>query len=220
MDLRRTIRRRTGGFTLLELLIAVGVLGLVLSAVGLVQLRGNDASASMQARDNTETRARRTLDRVAEELTGVGKTLMFPDPNTNQGAGAITYQRSAGVNNLGVEQWGPTSRLELQMDPNEIDNGLDDDSDGLVDERQLLLTRNFAGGGSQVVVLCTGIPELAPGETANNNLDDDGNGVTDEAGFNVRRVGDLLTVRLCVQAPFAGNQVTTTRLQTSVVLHN
>ena len=76
------------------------------------------------------------------------------------------------------------------------------------------------GHPDNVFVLCTGIPELAPGETANNNLDDDGNGVTDEAGFNVRRVGDLLTVRLCVQAPFAGNQVTTTRLQTSVVLHN
>jgi len=219
MDARRTARRRTGGFTIIELLVAVGVLAIILTTVGMVQLRGNDASVSMHGRDNAESRARRALDRVAEELTGVGKSLLFPDPDTDYGAGAVTYQKPIGVSNAGLVLWSPTSSLDTRLDPNETNNGLDDDGDGLVDERELFLVRNLAGGGSQTVVFCTGIPELSEGEIV-NDLDDNGNGVKDEAGFNVRRLGDLLTVRICVQAPFAGNQVATTRLETSIVLHN
>ena len=47
-------------------------------------------------------------------------------------------------------------------------------------------------------VLCHDVPELAEGEVL-NNADDNGNGVTDEAGFNVHRTGDILTLRLSIE---------------------
>jgi prepilin-type N-terminal cleavage/methylation domain-containing protein len=215
----RRISHRRAGFTLIELLMSIGVMGLILTALAQVEMRSNAQSKSMQAREQAEGRARRVLDRIADELTGVGHSLIFPDPSTNFGTSSMTYQRASGVTNAGVVTWETPSRLELQLEPGELDNGLDDDGDGLVDEQQLVFTRNFGMANAQTVVLCTGIPKLAPGEVP-NGLDDNGNGVVDEAGFNVQRTGDLLTLRLTVQQPYSGNRIATVSLETSIVLHN
>jgi prepilin-type N-terminal cleavage/methylation domain-containing protein len=213
---RRAARR---GFTLLELVVATALLSLVLGAVGLVQMRARDASRNGIARDQVETACRRALDRVAEELQGVGHSMLFPDPSTNLGAGSLTYQHPTSVTAGGVVIWDNPSSLTLQLEPGEFDNGLDDNGDGLIDERELVLTQNIGTPQQRSVVLCKGIAELGQGETA-NGLDDNGNGVVDEAGFNVRKVGDLLTVRLTVQGPAGDGTVFTTSMQTSVVLHN
>jgi hypothetical protein len=191
---------------------------MLLGIVGIIQLRGNDASAEALARSSAEARCRRALDRVAEALTGIGRTLIFPDPNTALGSSTVTFQHPTGVTNAGVVTWDLQSRLQLVLDPRELDNGIDDDGDGLVDERRLIFTRNIGGAGTQTVVLCNNVPELMPGEVV-NGLDDNGNGVSDEAGFNVRRIGDILNVRLCVQQAFGEGQVATSILSTSIVLH-
>ncbi len=211
--------RRHGGFTLLELVIATALLSLVLGAMGLVQMRARDASRVGMAREQLETLCRRTLDRAAEELQGVGHSLLFPDPSTNLGTGTITYQHPTAVSAGGVVTWDTPSRLALELAPGEIDNGIDDNGDGLIDERHLVLTRNVGSPNAVATVICSGIPELAEGELA-NGVDDNGNGIVDEAGFNVRKVGDLLTVRLTVQGPSGNGQVFTCSMQTSVVLHN
>jgi len=215
----RGSRLRRAGIGLLELLISVAALGVIMTAVAMVQVRSNDESASMVARTTAEANACRVLDRVAEELTGVGKTLLFPDPTTTFGASTLVFQRPIGVSNAGVKLWGNPSRLELRMGTGELDNGADDNSDGLIDEREIALTRDFGTGNARTIVLCTNIADLAPGELV-NGVDDNGNGVVDEAGFNVRRVGDLLNVRVCVEQPFAGDQVTRSWVDTSIVLHN
>ena len=219
MQPRRAQRRLSGGFTMVELAVSLAILGLLFGLVGMIQMRGNDASDDALARASTEARARRALDRVAELLTGVGRTFLNPDPNTNFGASSMTFQHPTGVSALGLVTWDTPSRLEILLDPRETDNGIDDDGDGLVDERRLVWTRNVGAGNQQSVTLCSGIPELMPGETV-NVLDDNGNGVVDEAGFNIRRVGDLLTVRLSVQQAFGDGQMATSTMETSIVLHN
>lgn len=215
----RAKRRLAGGFTLVELAVSVTILGLLFGLVGMIQKRGNDASGEALARASTEARVRRALDGLAEHLTGVGRTLLFPDPTTNFGASTTTFQHPTGVSNLGVVTWDTPSRIELLLDPRDADNGLDDDGDGLVDERRLVWTRNVGAGNQQSATLCNGVPELMPGEIV-NALDDNGNGVVDEAGFNIRRVGDLLTVRLSVQQAFGDGQMATSTMETSIVLHN
>jgi prepilin-type N-terminal cleavage/methylation domain-containing protein len=219
MNLRR-VHRETAGFTLIELLLSIGVMGIILTALAQVQMRSSAQAKSMQAREVAEGRARKALDRIAEEMSGVGRSLIFPDPSTPLGTSAMTYQRATGVTAAGVVTWGTPSRLELQLDPRELDNGRDDDSDGLVDEQRLVLTRNFGLANAQSVVLCTDIPKFAPGEVGGNAIDDNGNGVVDEAGFNIQRIGDLLTIRLTAQQPYSGNRVATVSLETSIVLHN
>jgi len=211
--------RRRGGFTLLELVIATVLLSLMLGTMGLVQMRARDASRVGMAREQVETTCRRSLDRVADELQGVVRGLLFPDPSTSLGTSTITYQHPTGVSTAGVVSWDTPSSLSLELDAGEIDNGIDDDGDGLIDERRLVLTRNVGSPNAVTTVICSGIPELGEGEVA-NGLDDNGNGVVDEAGFNVRKVGDLLTVRLTVQGPAEGGQIISSTLSTSIVLHN
>jgi prepilin-type N-terminal cleavage/methylation domain-containing protein len=215
----RTKHPKRAGYTLLELLLSAAVMGLVLTALAQVQMRSSVESKSMQAREIAAGRARRALDRVAEELTGVGRSLIFPDPSSGFGVSALTYQKATGINAAGVVQWSTPSRLELRIDPGELDNGIDDNGNGLIDEQQLILTRDFGLPTAQQIVLCSNIPKLAPGELV-NGVDDNGNGVIDEAGFNVQRIADLLTIRLTVQQPYSGNRVATISMETSVTLHN
>jgi prepilin-type N-terminal cleavage/methylation domain-containing protein len=219
MRVRRVHGRGRAAFTLVEMLISVAVLAFVLGAVGLVQLRSQAASKATMAKTMSEMRARRALDRVVNELSGVAHALVFPDPTTNLGTSTLTYQHPTGVDGTGTVTWDIPARLELQLAPGEIDNGVDDDSDGLVDERRLVLTRNFGTLNAQSVVLCSGIPRYLEGETA-NLADDNGNGLVDEPGFNVFRLGDLLTIRVTVEVPLGGGRVDMTTVQTSIVLRN
>ena len=109
--------------------------------------------------------------------------------------------------------------VALVMDDGEFDYGADDDGNGLVDERKLVLTLNVGTGSQRQITLCRGIPSLYPGEM-NNGIDDNGNGVVDENGFSVQRVGDLLYVRLAVAVPVEGGQVAAWPCESALVLHN
>jgi hypothetical protein len=159
------------------------------------------------------------LDVVMHELNGVGRSQLTPDPSSSSGADSILYQKPMSVTGGGVITWSATARLQLMLDDGEGDNGADDDGDGLVDERKLVLTKNVGGLSEATTTIVHGLAELAPGETA-NAADDNGNGVADERGFNVQRTGDLLTVRLWVQRRLATREVVTVPLESAVVLHN
>jgi prepilin-type N-terminal cleavage/methylation domain-containing protein len=216
---RANLRHSRGGFTLIEMLVSVAVLAFVLGVMALVQMRTQAASREALGKTLSEMKARRALDRVVTELTGVAHSLVFPDPTSNLGTSTLTYQHPTGVDAVGNVTFDVPSRLDLQLVPGEVDNGLDDDGDGLIDDRRLVLTRNFGTPNAKSVVLCTGIPRYLEGEVA-NGLDDNNNGLIDEPGFNVFRVGDLLTIRLTVQVPLGGGRLDTTTVQTSITLHN
>jgi type II secretory pathway pseudopilin PulG len=211
-------RAARAGFTLLELTIAGLLITLLLSSAILAAKGGYGAFRATQDSSDVETRLRRALDRAALELLGVGAAELQPNPVGDFGTDVVLYRRAVGLNGTAVV-WGDQNRLALELEQGELDNGIDDDGDGLVDERRLIFTRNIGGAGTQTVVLCNNVPELMPGEVV-NGLDDNGNGVSDEAGFNVRRIGDILNVRLCVQQAFGEGQVATSILSTSIVLHN
>lgn len=216
---RRLPRSRRAAFTLLEMVIAMGTLAVVLGAVGMFQKRSAMQSRASLARERAETHARRALDRAAEELRGVGRLLLNPDPTSVLGTSTINYQKPAGVTNAGTIVWGTPSRLRLELEPGETNNGTDDDGDELVDERRLVLFREVGTGDERAVVLCTGISELAGGELA-NGLDDDGDGLIDEPGFSVFRVGDLLTLQITALVAVRDGTIATSSMSTSVVLRN
>ncbi|HVS17163.1 MAG TPA: prepilin-type N-terminal cleavage/methylation domain-containing protein [Planctomycetota bacterium] len=210
--------RSRSGFTLYEVVITVGLLAVVVAATGMVSQSTNDLANFSGEKSRTETRARRALDRVVEELAMAGRGMLTPDPAAPGWSDDVDFQCVTGTA-LGAPIWGTLTTLRWERDPNELDDGQDNDGDGLVDEGRLVLVRNVGGANEQTIVLCTGVAEFAEGETGAVG-DENGNGLEDERGFSLQRDGELLTVRLTLQEQVEPGQVITTSVRTSIRLRN
>ena len=200
---------------MVELVIAVALLVLLFTSAVLAARGGMGAFRATQDAGEAEARVRRALDRVAFELLSASAGDLLPNP-TSDWTSSLQYARTVGLNGTTRVLANP-DRLAFEYETGETDNSLDDDGNGLVDDGVLVLTRDVLGA-EQRVVLCHGVRERLEGEGA-NGADDNGNGLIDEAGFNVRRVGNVLFLRLSLEA--AGENSTIVRtLETSVRLRN
>ena len=203
------------GFTVVELVIAAALLVLLFSSAVLAARGGMGAFRATQDAGEVEARVRRALDRVAFELLSASASEFLPNP-TIDWTSSLQYARTVGLDGTTRVLANP-DRLAFEYEIGETDNSLDDDGNGLVDDGVLVLTRDV-GGEEQRVVLCHGVRERLEGEGA-NGVDDNGNGLTDEQGFNVFRVGNVLFLRLSLEA--AGeNSIIVRTLETSVRLRN
>jgi hypothetical protein len=109
--------------------------------------------------------------------------------------------------------------LSWNLEAGENSNGVDDNKNGLVDEGQLLLTRNYLQANQQSVVLAHRVAKLLEGETK-NNVDDNGNGLIDESGFCAFREGNLLRIRLTLQRSLRPGKIIQATVETGVRLRN
>lgn len=206
------------GFTLYEVAITVGLLGLVFAATGMVSRSTSDLANWTGEKSRTESRARRTLDRVVEELAMAGGDTLDPDPAQPDWTEELAFQCATGVAGA-LPLWGPLTELLWEREPAELDDGQDNDGDGLIDEGRVTLVRNSGAANERRVVLCSGVAEFAQGETAALG-DENGNGLEDERGFSLQRDGELLTVFLTLQEQVESGQVLTTSVRTSIRLRN
>lgn len=213
------LSRNRYGFTLMEVVISIAVLSVILGAVGLFQVRGQKASQVVQQQADLQRRADRALQTISHELTGAGIHTLAPDPTSNFGSDTLTFQTPRSVSGTGVVTWNAPSTITLQMGNGEADNGLDDNHNGLTDERQLVITRGVGTANPRTTVICTGVAEQLQGELS-NGIDDNGNGIVDEHGFCVRRVGSLLYLYLTVEKAAERGRVTQWTTSTAIVLHN
>lgn len=211
-------RARRAGFTLLELVLTVALLGIVMSGVAMVGMTGQGLYEQTSLAERVETRAVRAVDRIVRELDMLIATSMLQDPATQFGTEVLDYQFATGVV-AGAVVPGIPMQVVLEREPGEVDDAIDNDGDGLVDEGQVVLVRNPGGAGELRTVLCTGVRELLEGETL-NGVDDNGNGVRDERGFNIHRTGDLMTVRLSLSAADEDGREVTRTVETSFRLRN
>jgi prepilin-type N-terminal cleavage/methylation domain-containing protein len=209
----------SAGFSLVEVAVSVSILSVLLGAVGLFQVRSQSASRVMQRRMDLERRADRTLQTIAHELTGAGVHTLVPDPTSVFGTDTLTFQKPVAVSAAGVVTWSAPTRIALQIEDGETINGFDDNNNGLVDEREILIIRGVGTASENTVVASHRVGRWLEGETT-NGVDDNGNGIIDEHGFCVRRVGDLLYLYLTLEGPTEGGSVTRWSTSTAVVLHN
>ena len=220
----RPVKQQTGaGFTLVEVIIALTLFVILFSSAVLAARGGAGAFRATQGQSDVEVRARRAMDRVAFELMSAGRSTLVATPASSSGTpeslfGAFDFQfrQAIGVNGT-APLWGPTLALTREYAPDEADDGVDNDGNGLVDDGVLVLTRDV-GGEPHRVVLCHGVREMLEGELADAD-DDNGNGVIDESGFNVQRQGDVLFVRLSLEEPVEGGTIVRT-LETALSLRN
>lgn len=157
---RRTAR---AGYTLLEVMLALTLLTLVLVNMYMVFGDSSKAVTRKAAQFDTEVEARRVLDRIALAVIGAElETLQVPNSAPNSSS-AIDYSVNMGFED-GAVVWSPGRRIAHQNghevswreNPGEVDerhatwtraaatllegelqNGIDDNGNGLIDERGL-----------------------------------------------------------------------------------
>ena len=193
----------------------------VFGAVGVVTQRGARLSEEGISAASAEGAARRAVDRVAGEIAGSqGASLPLP-PAAQRGSSQIEFQRAEGYNagNLVLSNERRILRVASAGDP---DDGVDNDSDGLVDEGDLVLVPDTTDPDAPNIVLASGVAESTAGEIAGNGVDDNANGVVDEPGLCFVWDADALVVRILVTLQRVGSQgqVFTRTSETTVGVRN
>lgn len=210
--------RTRAGFTLLEMSISMGMLAVLLYAVGMVTLAGNRAFRAGQSRDAIGLRARRCLDRIADEIGMAGLGSLTPNPVAPFGTSSLDLATPSGLVG-GVVQWGSTTRIQLQYATDDPNDGVDNDGDGSIDDGRVVLVKNVGLGTQRTVVLCHGIAEYLAGEVPNGK-DDNGNTLVDERGLSFVLNGETLTIRITLEGLDPERQRMTRTVETTVKLRN
>lgn len=197
--LRSTRARR--GATVVELLVGASVLALTLGSASLLWSGASGAHRDAGDQTRAELQLRRTLDRLAGELTMASRTSLLPAPDAEFGTSELVFQQLLDIQN-GSPVLGPLASLR-----HDVASG------------ELVFTRNLGEADEQRLVLCRRVSRLAEGEQLNGE-DDNGNGLRDEAGFNVSLNGEILTLRLTVENPGPDGAPIQRTLETSLRLRN
>jgi hypothetical protein len=112
-----------------------------------------------------------------------------------------------------------SAQILSELDEGELDDGADNDGDGLVDEGRVVLIEDQGGAAERRVVLTNGVAELQDGEEA-NNADDNGNGLVDETGLSFSATGETVFVRLTCQRRTDDGRLLVQAAETAVRLRN
>lgn len=207
--------KTTNGYTLLEVVISMSVMVLTLGSVlGFVKI-GTENSRSIAKVSKLDREADRVLQIIIRELSHAGADTITPiDPG---GGSSISYQRALGYDE--EVQWSSPTRIELRPDAADADDGIDNNSNGLVDEGQIVLVTNAGLVNERERVLVSRVSEFLGGEFA-NGLDDNGNGVVDERGLSFVSDGLSLTVRLTLSDRDPEGRIYLRTFETSVTPRN
>ena len=213
-----TRRGRTGGYTLLEMSIVLVLLAMVIGAITTVGSSSDRTYRTGTTAAHLEAQAETAVARIVSELRIARRASLTPDPTPGAGSVVIEYVQPVGITN-GTVQWGPPRRLALELAARELDDGIDNDGNGLVDEGRVVLTEDLGGPGERRHVITRWVRELAAGEVA-NGLDDNGNGLVDEPGFLVERFGETLVVRLTLEQKDGEGRLRARSARTSARMRN
>jgi len=206
------------GFTLIESLISVALLGVLFLAVLQTSSRASDAFDEGGVEHELWTRTQRALERIATEVEFGDAGLLAGAVTSDLGASEVTFRVPLDFV-AGAVQWSDFLRITTELEPEELDDGLDNDGDGFVDERQVVRISAPGTPEEQRLVLVRGVSELQDGEL-DNDADDNGNGLRDEPGLAFSAVGNLLTIRLTCRSHDEGGRVLTKTAATALRLWN
>ena len=205
--------------TIVETMISMSILVVVLGSVLNATQKGQGAYEQQMADNAIQSKAGRGLNRVLLEMSGCRAASLNPNnPLPPVGSDFIEFQRSEGYV-AGAVQWGPVIRIGFELEDSEMDNGIDDDRDGLVDEGVVVRIENPRQIDEERRVLFRGVRRFLQGE-AGNGGDDNGNGLADEAGLCFERDGNVLIVRLSLEGVGPSERLVTKTVESSIQIRN
>ncbi len=205
---------RQSGFTLIEVAMAAAVLSVALVASVDLVSSTNDALGTGLTAGRLEARASELLDRIETQLLQAGAETLTPA--VPDGESSLSYRQAFDYQNEQV-QWGTPLRIECRAD--EAEDGLDNDSDGLVDEANIFLMRNPGLPSAQETLWSRGVRRFLEGEFP-NGADDNGNGLVDERGLCFAVEGQALVIRLSLEGRDTKGRVIVRTATTAVRLRN
>ncbi|MCP3917933.1 MAG: prepilin-type N-terminal cleavage/methylation domain-containing protein [bacterium] len=188
-----SVARRIGsraGFTILELLLALGLLAIVAQKTFVMLTAASKATATDTSALVLEEKARRVLQQVAMTIMSADRDSLVPGVEAPLDTDALRFKVHLGVEN-GEVVWS---------EPEEI-----------VQKGQKVVWRSYVATEKERHITWTNL--VAPfleGEIP-NGMDDNGNGVIDEKGLSFEVDRSAVTIRLTLaQAAGEGDE----RLQT------
>jgi type II secretory pathway component PulJ len=195
-------RRTSQGFSLVEAVIALSLIGLVVTKLTVVMGDAQHAHHQETTAMALEDQAMELIDKIAYAIVGSSRDSL--DPNN---AGVPFYsQRMRYSLSLGVEDgqavWG---------DPEEI---------GLVEEQgELYWGQNLGLESERRVVWANTVSQLLEDELPNGE-DDNGNELADELGLCFVLDGSKVTIRLTLERIDAEGNRIQVRRETEVTVRN
>lgn len=206
------------GFTLVESLIAVTLLAVLFLAVAQTSSKASDAFDEGSVEHTLSTGTHRCLERVTQAIEFADGSILGGLGVLDLGDDEVAFRVPRDWAGTEVD-WSEPIRILLELERGELNDGLDNDGDELIDELQVVQIVDEGTPTERRIVLATGVPELFDGETA-NNLDDNGNGLRDERGLSFSAAGSVVTVRLTCQRRDEAGRLLTKTAETAVRLRN
>lgn len=214
MQIQNRSRSGPQGFTLVESLIAVTFLAVLFLAVAQTSSRASDAFDEGSAEHALSVSTHRCLERITQAIELDDGRILGGLGLPDVGADAASFVTPIGWVGTGVE-WSEPIVIRAEPENGELNDGLDNDGDELIDELQVVQIDD----AGRRIVLASGVAVLFAGESANNQ-DDNGNGLKDERGLSFSAAGNVVTVRLTCQRRDEAGRLLTKTAETAVRLRN
>ncbi len=204
------------GLTMVEILISTFIFATVLGLIGLTMITGTGTYQADMQTSQQYSKANSLLDHVVKEFAMVRTNSLNPNPVSPAHTASLQFQQLDDYVAGGMV-WSALRRIEWQMATGELNNGMDDNGNGLIDEGNVVLITDDGGMNELTLNLGSNVAEYLEGETP-NGLDDNGNGLLDERGLCFVRVGNTLIVRITTQTVGELGHVTSKTYTTAVTL--
>lgn len=201
--MRRNLSHGSGGFTLIEMVIALVLLIVVVG--NLYSLLSSSATAlgSQNATFDIDTQARRTMDRITMAIIGAKREDLLSPTGQPYFTSELKYRESLGLDASGQSidsdwqkiQFTNTSGGEVTWYENP----------GETNEKQVVFSKN--------------VPPFLKDELE-NGVDDNANGIIDERGLSFVKDGGSLTVYLTIRRTMPDGAVLSRELHETITCRN
>lgn len=197
-----TPSRKRGGFTAIELVVAVALGGLILGNVLLVLSDTRERLKVQDVTKDVDAEARRSLDRIALQIMGAVRQQLYTQVSAPLSADSINYTSVIGVQN-GQPVISPLQRIAMTSEPSGAVTWYQNPGDE--HEKRIVWTRDLRS-------FCEG--ELP------NGIDDNHNGLIDEKGLSFEVDGPMVHITLTIERPGPDGRPVTKTLETRVTCRN
>ena len=194
-------RQYRAGFTVVEAVIAMTLVGLVLTKLTLVMDEARHAHQEESLSMALDDQALELMDRISFAIVGSSAESLDPTPVAPFPCATIHYQITLGVED-GKVVWSDPEVIGLSQDSGQVYWG-----------------QNVGAAGERIVVWANTVSEMLQDELL-NGIDDNANDLADELGLAFVLDGKSVTIRLSLErARDDGKKIQVTK-ETTVTCRN